>query len=144
LLESSASDESETEEPTLKYKSSINFGQISKLDFEQDSEKGSKHYSPYKQSENPSKRSNKNLPAYHDDGQSTHVSSRESCIGMEYCENFSHDKLRSEIIHKENNSAPEKTHEMASLRSTSLESAKSLHSFDTPIGARNCNNYNLI
>lgn len=81
LLNSDNDSQSEDEDPNAKFKSAIVFGALPALEFEQVDDclgLSPKNLSK-KNSRNHSSRNLANI-IYHNDGQSTHVSSRESCV----------------------------------------------------------------
>ena len=137
LLESTVSQHSEEEDPNIKFKSAIVFGALPKLDFEEESDNGSTYAKGTKQISRNS--SSVNLSkAYHNDGQSTHVSSRESCAPVDHIDQHSEKPHRMDLKGQEQ--AVEK--DTASIRSPSLGSNLSVNSVDTSIKKRQ--NYNLI
>ena len=150
LLNSSESSQSEDEDPDQKFRSAIVFNNGPILDYPRKDSNISADvdYTPKNGTIVNIKNhaSSKNLlevPIYHNDGQSTHVSSRESCHCMENSETISHKQLRSEIYPNEQISSKD-SNESESLRSPSLESAQSANTIDTPLKKRNFNNGNLI
>jgi hypothetical protein len=137
LLESSASQHSEEEDPNLKFKSAIVFGALPILEFDQESDNGSAYGDATKRISRNS--SSHNLSkAYHNDGQSTHVSSRESCALVDHIDDHSQKPHRLESKGQEQ--AADK--DTVSIRSPSLGSNLSVNSLDTSIKKRQ--NYNLI
>lgn len=138
MLESSVSEHSEPEDPNLKFKSAIVFGVLPKLDFDQESDNGSIYE---KQSKPISRNSSSTIlhKVYHNDGQSTHVSSGESCVCPDHHEMLSQNPHRIDTKGQE----PINEKDTASIRSPSLGSNLSLNSVDTSIKKRK-NNFNLI
>jgi hypothetical protein len=130
LLNSSESSQSEDEDPNQKFKSAIVFNNGPILDcprkdsnISADVDFSPKNAGPIVNIKNHS--SSKNLlevPSYHNDGQSTHVSSRASCHDIERSETNSQKQLRSEMGPIEKIITKDSV-ESESLRSPSLESA---------------------